>query len=79
MRGAHASMCVKLGGGTGAARALRLLLLFVLALAAVEYIFGSILDASPLRTYLIPGYNTTPAALRYLPNVAHVVIYINLA
>ncbi|CAH1639054.1 unnamed protein product [Spodoptera littoralis] len=39
-------------GGGRASRVLRLLLLFVLALAAVEYLFGSILDASPLRTYL---------------------------
>lgn len=52
-------------GGGRAARALRLLLLFVLALAAVEYLFGSILDASPLRTYLnMPGYNSTPAVTR---------------
>ncbi|XP_053611194.1 beta-1,4-N-acetylgalactosaminyltransferase bre-4-like [Plodia interpunctella] len=48
------------GGGGRAARALRLLLLAVLALAAVEYLFGSILDASPLRTYLYtPAYNAT--------------------
>ncbi|XP_045451475.1 beta-1,4-N-acetylgalactosaminyltransferase bre-4-like [Melitaea cinxia] len=49
------------GAGSGrAARALRLLLLLVLALAAVEYLFGSILDASPLRTYLYtPSHNAT--------------------
>ncbi|XP_072944608.1 beta-1,4-N-acetylgalactosaminyltransferase bre-4 [Epargyreus clarus] len=47
-------------GGGRAARALRLLLLLVLALAAVEYLFGSILDASPLRTYLYtPLYNAS--------------------
>ncbi|XP_032519233.2 beta-1,4-N-acetylgalactosaminyltransferase bre-4-like [Danaus plexippus] len=49
-------------GGGRAARALRLLLLLVLALAAVEYLFGSILDASPLRTYLYaPMHNVTPS------------------
>ncbi|XP_068617583.1 beta-1,4-N-acetylgalactosaminyltransferase bre-4 isoform X2 [Battus philenor] len=53
------------GGGGRAARALRLLLLLVLALAAVEYLFGSILDASPLRTYLYtPVYNTTQSTLK---------------
>ncbi|KAL0871018.1 hypothetical protein ABMA27_004832 [Loxostege sticticalis] len=53
------------GGGGRAARALRLLLLLVLALAAVEYLFGSILDASPLRTYLYqPLYNATQPTLR---------------
>ncbi|XP_047031601.1 beta-1,4-N-acetylgalactosaminyltransferase bre-4 [Helicoverpa zea] len=52
-------------GGGRAARALRLLLLLVLALAAVEYLFGSILDASPLRTYLYtPLYNATQPTLR---------------
>ncbi|KAL4710869.1 hypothetical protein ACJJTC_002499 [Scirpophaga incertulas] len=54
------------GGGGRAARALRLLLLLVLALAAVEYLFGSILDASPLRTYLYtPVYNATHPTLRF--------------
>ncbi|VVC88707.1 unnamed protein product [Leptidea sinapis] len=51
-----------MGGAPGgrAARALRLLLLLVLALAAVEYLFGTILDASPLRTYIYtPIYNAT--------------------
>lgn len=66
--GAHGPMGVSGAGAAGggrAARALRLLLLFVLALAAVEYLFGSILDASPLRTYLYtPGYNATPSSLR---------------
>ncbi|CAG9788597.1 unnamed protein product [Diatraea saccharalis] len=53
------------GGGGRAARALRLLLLFVLALAAVEYLFGSILDASPIKTYLYqPIYNATLPTLR---------------
>ncbi|CAH2043344.1 unnamed protein product, partial [Iphiclides podalirius] len=53
------------GGGGRAGRALRLLLLLVLALAAVEYLFGSILDASPLRTYLYtPVYNATQSTLR---------------
>ncbi|CAB3253126.1 unnamed protein product [Arctia plantaginis] len=52
-------------GGGRAARALRLLLLLVLALAAVEYLFGSILDASPLRTYLYtPLYNATQPTFR---------------
>ncbi|KAJ8714928.1 hypothetical protein PYW08_004909 [Mythimna loreyi] len=52
-------------GGGRATRALRLLLLLVLALAAVEYLFGSILDASPLRTYLYtPLYNATQPTLR---------------
>ncbi|KAG6463640.1 beta-1,4-N-acetylgalactosaminyltransferase bre-4 [Manduca sexta] len=52
-------------GGGRATRALRLLLLLVLGLAAVEYIFGSILDASPLRTYLYtPLYNATQPTLR---------------
>ncbi|XP_026321702.1 beta-1,4-N-acetylgalactosaminyltransferase bre-4-like [Hyposmocoma kahamanoa] len=47
-------------GGGRTARALRLLLLLVMALAAIEYLFGSILDASPLRTYLYtPLYNAT--------------------
>ncbi|XP_045774812.1 beta-1,4-N-acetylgalactosaminyltransferase bre-4 [Maniola jurtina] len=57
-----------MGGGAGggrAARALRLLLLLVLALAAVEYLFGSILDASPLRTYLYtPLHNATQSSLK---------------
>lgn len=53
------------GGGGRATRALRLLLLLVLALAAVEYLFGSILDASPLKTYLYtPTYNATQPTLR---------------
>ncbi|XP_045522323.1 beta-1,4-N-acetylgalactosaminyltransferase bre-4-like [Pieris brassicae] len=53
------------GGGGRAARALRLLLLLVLALAAVEYLFGSILDASPLRTYLYtPVYNATQSTIK---------------
>ncbi|CAG5033387.1 unnamed protein product [Parnassius apollo] len=53
------------GGGGRAARALRILLLLVLALAAVEYLFGSILDASPLRTYLYtPVYNATQTTLK---------------
>ncbi|XP_026756310.1 beta-1,4-N-acetylgalactosaminyltransferase bre-4-like [Galleria mellonella] len=53
------------GGGGRAARALRFLLLFVLALAAVEYLSGSILDASPLRTYLYtPLYNATQPTIR---------------
>ncbi|XP_013200975.2 beta-1,4-N-acetylgalactosaminyltransferase bre-4 [Amyelois transitella] len=53
------------GGGGRVARALRLLLLAVLALAAVEYLFGSILDASPLRTYLYtPAYNATQPTVR---------------
>ncbi|CAH0400790.1 unnamed protein product [Chilo suppressalis] len=53
------------GGGGRAARALRLLLLIVFALAAVEYLFGSILDASPLRTYLYqPIYNATLPTIR---------------
>ncbi|CAG9130616.1 unnamed protein product [Plutella xylostella] len=48
------------GAGAGrAARALRLLLLLVLALAAVEYLFGSLLDATPLRTYLYKPQNAT--------------------
>ncbi|XP_045500260.1 beta-1,4-N-acetylgalactosaminyltransferase bre-4 [Colias croceus] len=52
-------------GGGRAARALRLLLLLVLALAAVEYLFGSILDASPLRTYLYtPIYNATQPTVK---------------
>ncbi|XP_050347572.1 beta-1,4-N-acetylgalactosaminyltransferase bre-4-like [Nymphalis io] len=52
-------------GGGRAARALRLLLLLVLALAAVEYLFGSILDASPLRTYLYtPLHNATQSTLK---------------
>ncbi|XP_061719124.1 beta-1,4-N-acetylgalactosaminyltransferase bre-4-like [Cydia pomonella] len=51
--------------GGRAARALRLLLLLVLALAAVEYLFGSILEASPLRTYLYtPLYNATQPTIR---------------
>lgn len=64
---AHALMGAGANGGGGgrAARALRLLLLLVLALAAVEYLFGSILDASPLRTYLYqPLYNATQPTLR---------------
>ncbi|KPJ15595.1 Beta-1,4-N-acetylgalactosaminyltransferase bre-4 [Papilio machaon] len=53
------------GGGGRAARALRLLLLLVLALAAVEYLFGSILDASPFRTYLYtPAFNTTQSTIK---------------
>ncbi|CAH0720434.1 unnamed protein product, partial [Brenthis ino] len=60
----HALMGAAAGGGR-AARALRLLLLLVLALAAVEYLFGSILDASPLRTYLYtPLHNATIPTLR---------------
>lgn len=66
VRGAHGSMFVKLGGSAGTTRALRLLLLFVLALAAIVYIFRPVLDASPLQTsFYIPG--TTPSAVRYLP------------
>ncbi|CAK1555897.1 unnamed protein product [Leptosia nina] len=62
--GAHALMGGAAGGGR-AARALRLLLLLVLALAAVEYLFGSILDASPLRTYLYtPVYNATQPTIK---------------
>ncbi|KAJ0174766.1 hypothetical protein K1T71_009874 [Dendrolimus kikuchii] len=54
------------GGGGRATRALRLLLLLVFALAAVEFIFGSILDASPLKTYLYtPIYNATQPTIRY--------------
>lgn len=53
------------GGGGRATRALRLLLLLVFALAAVEYLFGSILDASPLKTYLYtPIYNATQPTYR---------------
>ncbi|CAH2092733.1 unnamed protein product [Euphydryas editha] len=52
-------------GSGRAARALRLLLLLVLALAAVEYLFGSILDASPLRTYLYtPLHNATQPTVK---------------
>ncbi|XP_049876132.1 beta-1,4-N-acetylgalactosaminyltransferase bre-4-like isoform X2 [Pectinophora gossypiella] len=52
-------------GGGRAARALRLLLLLVMALAAVEYLFGSILPASPLRTYIYsPLYNATQPTLK---------------
>lgn len=43
---------LRMEGGARAGRALRLLLLLVLLLAALEYMFGSMLDASPLRTYL---------------------------
>ncbi|XP_075980207.1 beta-1,4-N-acetylgalactosaminyltransferase bre-4-like [Anticarsia gemmatalis] len=58
-------------GGGRATRALRLLLLLVLALAAVEYLFGSILDASPLRTYLYtPLYNATQPTLKYAEKLA---------
>lgn len=65
----HALMGVSAGGAGGgggrAARALRLLLLLVLALAALEFLFGSILDASPLRTYLYtPVYNATQPTIR---------------
>ncbi|XP_026736023.1 beta-1,4-N-acetylgalactosaminyltransferase bre-4-like [Trichoplusia ni] len=57
--------------GGRATRALRLLLLLVLALAAVEYLFGSILDASPLRTYLYtPLYNATQPTLRNVERLA---------
>ncbi|GBP88076.1 Beta-1,4-N-acetylgalactosaminyltransferase bre-4 [Eumeta japonica] len=52
-------------GGGRAARALRLLLLAVLTLAALEYLFGSILEASPIRTYLYAyPYNSTPPTVR---------------
>ncbi|XP_073962186.1 beta-1,4-N-acetylgalactosaminyltransferase bre-4-like isoform X1 [Choristoneura fumiferana] len=68
VRRAHALMGAGVNGSAGggrAARALRLLLLLVLALAAVEYLFGSILDASPLRTYLYtPLYNATQPTIR---------------
>ncbi|XP_041982019.1 beta-1,4-N-acetylgalactosaminyltransferase bre-4 [Aricia agestis] len=53
------------GGAGRAGRALRLLLLLVLALAAVEYLFGSILEAGPLRTYLYtPLVNVTQPTLK---------------
>ncbi|XP_050665794.1 beta-1,4-N-acetylgalactosaminyltransferase bre-4 isoform X2 [Leptidea sinapis] len=63
-----------MGGAPGgrAARALRLLLLLVLALAAVEYLFGTILDASPLRTYIYtPIYNATQINTRTSDKVLH--------
>ncbi|KOB74121.1 Beta 1,4-N-acetylgalactosaminyltransferase [Operophtera brumata] len=58
---------VNQGGGS---RALRLLLLLVLTLAAVEFLFGGILESSPLRTYLYtPVYNSTQPTIRSIADI----------